>query len=92
MNVLIASQSHANSLEGWMGWTMGINICAVDIYIVCQFCFRMQAMGLNTYMYAPKDDYKHRAFWRELYSVEEAGKLSLFLFSSNFLHLSHLPV
>ena len=30
-------------------------------------------MGLNTYMYAPKDDYKHRAFWRELYSVEEAG-------------------
>lgn len=31
-------------------------------------------MGLNTYMYAPKDDYKHRACWRELYSVEEAGK------------------
>lgn len=30
-------------------------------------------MGLNTYMYAPKDDYKHRAYWRELYSVEEAG-------------------
>lgn len=25
-------------------------------------------------MYAPKDDCKHRAFWRELYSVEEAGK------------------
>ena len=31
-------------------------------------------MGLNTYMYAPKDDCKHRAFWRDLYSVEEAGK------------------
>lgn len=31
-------------------------------------------MGLNTYMYAPKDDCKHRAHWRDLYSVEEAGE------------------
>lgn len=31
-------------------------------------------MGLNTYLYAPKDDCKHRAMWRDLYSVEEAGK------------------
>ncbi|CAL1530759.1 unnamed protein product [Lymnaea stagnalis] len=36
----------------------------------------MQKSGLNTYMYAPKDDYKHRAYWRELYSVEEAENLS----------------
>ncbi|XP_064600091.1 protein O-GlcNAcase-like [Liolophura sinensis] len=36
----------------------------------------MSDMGLNTYMYAPKDDYKHRAFWRELYSVEEAENLT----------------
>ncbi|RUS72113.1 hypothetical protein EGW08_020126 [Elysia chlorotica] len=36
----------------------------------------MQKCGLNTYMYAPKDDYKHRAYWRELYSVEEAENLS----------------
>ena len=34
----------------------------------------MQKMGLNTYMYAPKDDCKHRAHWRDLYSVEEAGE------------------
>lgn len=34
---------------------------------------RQQKWGLNTYLYAPKDDYKHRMFWRELYSVEEAG-------------------
>lgn len=33
----------------------------------------MNRIGLNTYMYAPKDDCKHRAFWRDLYSVEEAG-------------------
>lgn len=37
---------------------------------------RMQNSGLNTYMYAPKDDYKHRAYWRDLYSVEEAGVLA----------------
>ncbi|XP_071171502.1 protein O-GlcNAcase-like [Mytilus edulis] len=36
----------------------------------------LKKMGLNTYMYAPKDDCKHRAFWRELYSVEEADNLT----------------
>ncbi|KAL5021377.1 hypothetical protein ScPMuIL_000532 [Solemya velum] len=36
----------------------------------------LRKMGLTTYMYAPKDDCKHRAFWRELYSVEEAEKLT----------------
>ena len=30
-------------------------------------------MGLNTYLYGPKDDYKHRLFWREKYSIDEAG-------------------
>jgi len=33
----------------------------------------MEEMGLNTYLYAPKDDYKHRLFWREKYSEDEAG-------------------
>lgn len=32
--------------------------------------FRSKRFGLNTYMYAPKDDFKHRVYWRELYSVE----------------------
>ncbi len=32
----------------------------------------MKAWGLNTYLYAPKDDLKHRAFWREIYSETEA--------------------
>ncbi|XP_059214988.1 protein O-GlcNAcase [Centropristis striata] len=36
---------------------------------------RQQKWGMNTYLYAPKDDYKHRMFWRELYSVEEAEQL-----------------
>jgi len=36
----------------------------------------MNSMGMTTYMYAPKDDAKHRAFWRDLYSVEEAENLT----------------
>ena len=36
----------------------------------------MSEWGMNTYLYAPKDDDKHRASWRELYSLEEADQLS----------------
>ncbi|MDB6036661.1 MAG: nagJ [Verrucomicrobiales bacterium] len=35
----------------------------------------MVAWGLNTYLYAPKDDLKHRAIWRESYSIDEEQKL-----------------
>ena len=38
----------------------------------------MEFMGrsrLNTYIYAPKDDAKHRAKWRVLYTQEELAKL-----------------
>jgi len=31
---------------------------------------------LNTYLYAPKDDLKHRALWRELYSASEAENVA----------------
>lgn len=34
----------------------------------------MARWRLNTYMYAPKDDLKHRAVWRERYSAEEAKR------------------
>ncbi|XP_035021216.2 protein O-GlcNAcase isoform X1 [Hippoglossus stenolepis] len=36
---------------------------------------REQKWGLNTYLYAPKDDYKHRMYWRDMYSAEEAEQL-----------------
>ncbi len=36
---------------------------------------QMAAWGLNTYLYAPKDDLKHRALWREDYSESEANSL-----------------
>ena len=35
----------------------------------------MAQWGLNTYLYAPKDDLKHRAIWREPYSAAEAATL-----------------
>ncbi len=35
----------------------------------------MSAWGLNTYLYAPKDDLKHRALWREPYSPKEEEAL-----------------
>lgn len=38
---------------------------------------REQKWGLNTYVYAPKDDYKHRMYWRDLYTPEEAGEYQL---------------
>jgi protein O-GlcNAcase/histone acetyltransferase len=36
----------------------------------------MAGWGLNTYLYAPKDDLKHRAIWREPYSASEAEALT----------------
>ncbi|XP_040891681.1 protein O-GlcNAcase isoform X2 [Toxotes jaculatrix] len=46
---------------------------------------REQKWGLNTYLYAPKDDYKHRMYWRDLYSAEEAEQL-MALISAAKLH------
>lgn len=36
----------------------------------------MQGWGLNSYLYAPKDDIKHRAIWRELYDANELSALN----------------
>lgn len=32
-------------------------------------------MGMNAYLYAPKDDIKHRQSWRDLYTMEEEQQL-----------------
>nr|CAD7196935.1 unnamed protein product [Timema douglasi] len=37
---------------------------------------KLKKWGMDSYLYAPKDDYKHRAYWRELYTVEEAEHLT----------------
>ena len=36
---------------------------------------RLHDLGLNTYVYAPKDDLKHRALWREPYDLAESARL-----------------
>nr|XP_039262504.1 protein O-GlcNAcase-like [Styela clava] len=40
---------------------------------------RMKSMGMNTYLYGPKDDYKHRLYWRDLYSMDETALLKLLI-------------
>ncbi|CAD5214778.1 unnamed protein product [Bursaphelenchus okinawaensis] len=44
---------------------------------------RFNLLGLNTYLYAPKDDLKHRFEWRSLYNKEETGLLSELIASAN---------
>ncbi len=47
----------------------------------------MAAWGLNTYLYAPKDDLKHRALWRESYSNSEAEALKALLQAAKIHHI-----
>ena len=37
---------------------------------------------MNTYVYAPKDDTKHRSRWRDLYSHEESAELTQLIYLS----------
>src|SRR5882762_9841033 len=50
----------AGVIEGFYGqpWTPAERFELFD---------RMASWGLNTYVYAPKDDFNHRAVWREHY-------------------------
>lgn len=56
-------------VEGFYGqsWTHGERLRLFD---------QMPPLGLNTYFYAPKNDLKHRAIWRETYSAEELAPLA----------------
>jgi protein O-GlcNAcase/histone acetyltransferase len=58
----------AGVIEGFYGppWSPAERRTALDW---------MSAWQLNSYLYAPKDDLKHRALWRELYSPAEAEAL-----------------
>jgi len=58
----------AGVIEGFYGqpWTQAERVELFDW---------MARWGLNTYLYAPKDDLKHRAIWRELYAASEAQEL-----------------
>ncbi|KAK2709925.1 protein O-GlcNAcase-like isoform X3 [Artemia franciscana] len=56
-------------IEGFYGrpWTLDQR---KDLYT------KLARFGMDTYVYAPKDDYKHRAYWREMYTVEEGDHLT----------------
>lgn len=43
----------------------------------------LQTCSLNTYIYAPKDDLKHRAAWREPYSAAESKAISSLVRAAN---------
>ncbi|CAH8446346.1 unnamed protein product [Schistosoma turkestanicum] len=42
----------------------------------------MNQMGMNAYLYAPKDDIKHRQSWRDLYTQEEEQQLQFLITES----------
>ncbi|XP_014242076.1 protein O-GlcNAcase [Cimex lectularius] len=44
---------------------------------------KLKKWGMNSYIYAPKDDSKHRANWRDLYTVEEAEHLTSLISTAN---------
>src|ERR1051326_1506486 len=58
----------AGVIEGFYGqpWTQAERLELFD---------SMANWGLNTYLYAPKDDLKHRVLWREVYSAPETETL-----------------
>ncbi|SPE50351.1 putative Beta-N-acetylglucosaminidase [Verrucomicrobia bacterium] len=62
----------AGVIEGFYGqpWTQSERLLLLE---------RMASWGLNTYLYAPKDDLRQRAAWREPYPASEAGKLKRLL-------------
>lgn len=48
---------------------------------------RLQLLGLNTYMYAPKDDAKHRRLWREKYTKAEIDTLKELIAAAQLNHI-----
>lgn len=67
-------QLHIFSFGQKLTWTLTLVSCLVfDQLPSCFISVRMQLWGLNTYLYGPKDDLKHRLLWREVYSPEEEG-------------------
>ena len=57
------------TVEGFYGrpWTHGDRLAHVEFSV---------ARGLNTYVYAPKDDRYHRASWREPYPAPELAHIA----------------
>lgn len=63
-------------IEGFYGrpWSQAQRVQLLD---------NMRKWGMNVFMYAPKDDKKHRAAWRNLYEGAEIEKLSALIQKCN---------
>ena len=80
---LIMYESHALPICNFL-------FLVVSHYVLSSF---LNQMGMNTYMYAQKYDAKHRAFWRYLYSTEEAGTYKYYMYlSRSTINPTQLPV
>ena len=73
MEVEIESQAFiCGVVEGFYNkpWNQGQR---VDLYK------KLNTFGLNAYLYAPKDDIKHRALWRDPYDESELQQLKILM-------------
>ena len=52
--------------------------------------FRISQFGMNTFMYAPKDDFKHRSAWRVPYSMPESEQLRRLIEESKLHHIQFI--
>uniref|UniRef100_A0A8C9SBS3 protein O-GlcNAcase n=1 Tax=Scleropages formosus TaxID=113540 RepID=A0A8C9SBS3_SCLFO len=52
-----------------------VYMCVFVVHTQILLYTLMEKWGLNTYLYGPKDDLKHRLLWREVYSHEEEAQL-----------------
>src|SRR5215204_1218691 len=73
----------AGIIEGFYGppWTAAERLQLFDW---------MATWGLNTHLYAPKDDLKHRAIWREAYAAEEPQELAALIKACTQNHLEFI--
>lgn len=51
---------------------------------------RLQSLGLNAYIYGPKDDDKHRNYWRDLYTESEALQLKQLIVQAKSLNINFI--
>lgn len=68
----MSTQPRAEFLSGVIEGFYGQPWCQSERFQLFDW---MQAWGLNTYFYCPKDDWKQRAIWREEYSATELAAL-----------------
>lgn len=73
-HILLLSDTNLRA-QHWEHWLRFLSPCgrAKSLGDSLLSLHRLQRRGLNCYMYAPKDELKHRLLWREPYTEHEAG-------------------